>query len=337
MTSRTPHDIIGEYRRLSAEIEIRQTALDTAARAVSERNAALRDAYAALHQARQVFRARHSLNSPDDLAAREARDPEIQRLSEAMDDATRALGEAQSETERLQAEINARQVEQHALRGGSLRDLRPFADAIAARSDEIARIRARLETVETEAARLTAPDPSSAIDAERARVLVAVELGESDPSELAEIDKRRSAAAKDAAKTDAERDRLALLRRGLSERLEHASAALASAKTEGRIALQRALLAELDRLAPDFLAAAATLHKRHGEMIGYARILERLDRELGTGFSRGIGIDYLAELTIPALRIDGLGAMPSDSRDWRSAQETETLKLIRATLGADLI
>jgi hypothetical protein len=307
MTSRTPHDIIGEYRRLSAEIEIRQTALDTAARAVSERNAALRDAYAALHQARQVFRARHSLNSPDDLAAREARDPEIQRLSEAMDDATRALGEAQSETERLQAEINARQVEQHALRGGSLRDLHPFADAIAARSDEIARIRARLETVETEAARLTAPDPSSAIDAERARVLVAVELGESDPSELAEIDKRRSAAAKDAA------------------------------KTEGLIALQRALLAELDRLAPDFLAAAATLHKLHGEMIGYARILERLDRELGTGFSRGIGIDYLAELTIPALRIDGLGAMPSDSRDWRSAQETETLKLIRATLGADLI
>jgi hypothetical protein len=337
MTSHTPHDIIGEYRRLSAEIETRQTALDTATRAVSERNAALRDANAALHQARRVFRGRFAMHSPGDLAAREASDPEIQRLSEVMDDATRALGDAQSEADLLQAQINARELERHALRGGSLRDLRPFADAIEARSADIALIHERLEAVETEAARLVAPDRASEIDAERARVLVAVELGESDPSELAEIERRRSAAARDTAKTDAERDRLALLRRGLAERLEHASAALASAKTEGLIALQRALLAELDRLAPDFLAAAATLHKRHGEMIGYARILARLDRELGTGFSRGIGIDYLAELKIPALRIDGLGAMPSDSRDWRAAQETETLKLIRATLETDLI
>lgn len=337
MTSHTPQGIIGEYRRLSAEIETLHTALDTASRAVSDRNAALRDAHAALHQAQRQFRGRFSLHSPEDIAAREARDPEMRRLSEAMDDATRALDAAQSETERLQAEIDARGRERYALRGGSLRDLRPFADAIEARSAEIAFIHERLQAAETEAARLVAPDPLNEIDAERARVLVAVELGESDPSELAELDKRRSAAAKDTAKTDAERDRLALLRRGLSERLEHASAALASAKTEGLIALQRALLAELDRLAPDFLAAAATLHKRHGEMIGHARALQRLDRELGTGFSRGIGIDYLAELKIPALRIDGLGAMPSDSRDWRSAQETETLKLIRATLGTDLI
>lgn len=337
MTSHTPQGIIGEYRRLSAEIETLQAALDTAARAVSERNAAVRDAHAALYQAQRVFRARLSLNSPEDIAAREARDPEMRRLSEAMDDATRALDAAQSETERLQAEIDARGRERYALRGGSLRDLRPFADAIEARSAEIAFIHERLQAAETEAARLVAPDPLNEIDAERARILVAVELGESDPSELAELDKRRSAAAKDTAKTDAERDRLALLRRGLSERLEHVSAALASAKTEGLIALQRALLAELDRLAPDFLAAAATLHKRHGEMIGHARVLERLDRELGTGFSRGIGIDYLAELKIPALRIDGLGAMPSDSRDWRSAQETETLKLIRGVLGTDLI
>lgn len=337
MTSRTPQDIIGEYRRLSAEIETLQAALDTASRAVSERNAALRDAHAALYQAQRVFRARLSLNSPEDIAAQEARAPEMRRLSEAMDDATRALDAAQSETERLQAEIDARQTERYALRGGSLRDLRPFADAIEARSAEIAFIHERLQAAETEAARLVAPDPLNEIDAERARILVAVELGESDPSELAELDKRRSAAAKDTAKTDAERDRLALLRRGLSERLEHASAALSSARTEGLIALQRALLAELDRLAPDFLAAAATLHKRHGEMIGHARVLQRLDRELGTGFSRGIGIDYLAELKIPALRIDGLGAMPSDSRDWRSAQEAEAVKLIRGVLGTDLI
>jgi predicted nucleic acid-binding Zn-ribbon protein len=337
MTSRTPHDIIGEYRRLSAEIEPLQTALDTATRAVPERNAALRNAYAALQQAQRVFRARLSFNSPDDIAAREARDPAIQRLSKTVDDARRALDDAQSEADRLQAEINARQNERYALRGGALADLRPFAEAIAARSADIALIHERLEAVETDTARLAAPDRLSEIDAERTRVLVAVELGESDPSELAELDKRRSAAAKDAAKTDAERDRLALLRSGLAERLERADAALVSAKTEGLIALQRALLAELDRLAPDFLAAAAALHKRHGEMIGHARVLERLDRELGTGYSRGIGIGYLAELTIPALRIDGLGEMPSDSRDWRSAQETETLKRIRATLGADLI
>ncbi|SDX55707.1 hypothetical protein [Thiocapsa roseopersicina] len=337
MNTRNPQQIVGEYRRLSAEIETRQAALDKANQAVKERNAALRDAYAALQQAQRQFRGRFSLHSPEDIAAREARDPEIRRLSEAMDNARRALGDAQSETERLQTEIDARWTERYALRGGSLRDLRPFVDAIEARSAEIALIHARLQTTETEAARLVAPDPLNEIDAERSRVLVAVELGESDPSELAELDKRRSGAAKDAAKTDAERDRLALLRRGLSERLEHASAALASAKTEGLIALQRALLAELDRLAPDFLAAAATLHKRHGEMIGHARIIARLDRELGTGFSRGIGIDYLAELKIPALRIDGLGAMPSDSRDWRSAQETETLKLIRGVLGTDLI
>ena len=337
MTSRTPHDIIGEYRRLSAEIETLQTALDTAARAVPERNAALRAAHAALYQARRVFRARLSFNSPDDIAAREARDPEIRRLSDAVDNATQALADAQSEADRLQAEINARQTERYALRGGTLADLRPFAEAIAARSADIALIHERLEAVETDTARLAAPDRLSEIDAERTRVLVAVELGESDPSELAELDKRRSAAAKDTAKTDTERDRLALLRRGLAERLEHARAALASAKKEGLVALQRALLAELDRLAPDFLAAAAALHKRHGEMIGHARVLERLDRELGTGYSRGIGIGYLAELTIPALRIDGLGAMPSDSRDWRSAQEAETLKLIRGVLGTDLI
>ncbi len=337
MTSHTPHDIIGEYRRLSDDIETRQTALDTATRAVSERDAALRDAYATLHQAQRRFRARHSLNSPDDLAAREAGDPEIRRLSEAMDDATRALGDAQSAADRLQAEINARELERYALRGGSLRDLRPFADAIEARSADIALIHERLEAVETDTARLAAPDRLSEIDAERTRVLVAVELGESDPSELAELDKRRSAAAKDTAKTDAERDRLALLRRGLAERLEHARAALVSAKTEGLIALQRALLAELDRLAPDFIAAAATLHKRHGEMIGHARVLARLDRELGTGFSRGIGIDHLEELTIPALRIDGLGAMPSDSRDWRAQQEADALGVIRAVLGTELI
>jgi DNA repair exonuclease SbcCD ATPase subunit len=337
MNSYTPHDVIGEYRRLSAEIETRQTALDTAARAASERNAALRDAYATLHQAQRRFRDRLSLNSPDDLAAREAGDPEIRRLSEAMDDATRALGDAQSEADRLQAEINALELERYALRGGSLRDLRPFADAIAARSADIALIHERLEAVETDTARLAAPDRLSEIDAERARVMVAVELGESDPSELAELDKRRSAATKDTAKTDAENDRLALLRRGFAERLEHARAALVSAKAEGLIALQRALLAELDRLAPDFIAAAATLHKRHGEMIGHARIIGRLDRELGTGFSRGIGIDYLAELKIPALRIDGLGAMPIDSSNWRSAQEIEALNLIRGVLGTDLI
>lgn len=332
-----PTDIIGEYRRLSATLTALTAEHSAATRAAAHAQGQMRHAFADFQQAQHVLRGRLSHHSPDLVAQRLKTDPELLRLSAALDAARAADAAAQGEVERLQAEIDARQLDRYALRGGELRELRPFAEAVATRRAEIARIRERLAAVETEAEHLAAPDPLSEIDAERSRVMVSIDLGEADPSALAEIDKRRNATAVKVAKASAERDRLALLRRGLTDRLESASAALTTAREDGLIALQRALLAELDRLAPDFLAAAETLHARHGQMIGRAAVLQRLDRDIGTGYSRGIGIDHLGALTIPALRIDGLTAMPADSRDWRSDQEAETLNLIREVLGRELI
>jgi hypothetical protein len=335
--SQKPQDIIGEFRRLSAEIKTLEADRDAATQSAAHAQASLRDATAAFHQAQRVVKARFNHLSPEDIDHRLGHDPEVKRASRALDAARAADAAAQAEVDRLQAEINARWSERYALRGGELRELRPFAEAVATRRAEVDRIRERLAVVETEAAHPTAPDHLGEIDAEQARLLAATDLGEADPSALAELEKRRNAAAAKAAKAGAERDRLALLRQGLTERLGVASAALAAAHEDGLVALQRSLLAELDRLAPDFRAAAEALHACHGQLIGRAALLERLDRELGTGYSRGIGIDHLGELTIPTLRIEGLAAMPSDSHDWRREQETEALNLIRGVLGGELI
>lgn len=333
----TTRGILDEFKRLSAEIETLQTNLDHAQQAAADAQQRARDLSAERYRAQMVVRARFSHHSDDDIDRRLAEDPEVSRLSAAADAAELAEVEAGLEVERLQNEMSACQLARHALRGGDLDAIRPFAEAVAERRAEVAFIQARLAAIETDAARLTAPDALTELDAERARVLVAVELGEVEPAALTEVEKRRRAAAKDAEQIAAERERLVLLRRGLTERLERASADLDQITTDGRIALQRTLLGHLDQCAPRFVAAAEALHALQGEMIGYAAILQRLDRTLGTGYARGLGIEHLGELQFPMLRIKGRERLPRDSSDWRARKTAEALDRVRGIIGDELI
>lgn len=217
----------------------------------------------------------------------------------------------------LRAERGALYRARDALKGGTRAQLAPIVESVKTRRAELERLRGHLHTLDT------APGPElsdvlAPLDAERARMMAAVSLGDAPPSALAKLDKERERLEREHVAARAEADRAELLRRGLLDMIETASRELADEEQDFRVGLHRVLLAELDgELEAYTLAATATLESYRG-IIARAAVLERLSQLTREQF--GIGIEVNARVMLPSLARAADGRTPPLEQDWNWRQ-----------------
>ncbi|MBK1716672.1 hypothetical protein [Thiocystis violacea] len=305
-TTATASELLTEQDRLTAELAALEEAIDDADTDLIDAERLTREAD---HTRNQTLGRLNNRRATDPDAA-----AEIRRTEEGWREA------GAEERRRLEALAALRQRREairealSALAGGSLPEIQA-ADRLAREAREtVARLQALIDERRASLAE-HGSDPLAELDAERARLLAAVALGESDPAALEEIEHRRLDALEHARQLDDQRARETALVQGLQERLRAAQIHADMLEAVHHQAVVLYLKDERSRAAIAYAQAAETLFERFGEVIGFQRVLSGLDPSADL---RGEG-ETGHELRIPPVNLGAAKALDLwDAGDFRA-------------------
>lgn len=244
-----------------------------------------------------------------EIAAIEGRIEELEERAEDSD--------APEHLARLSLERGALYRARDALKGGTREQLLPLAEAAKARRAELKRLQDHLETLDTQPVP-ELPDLLEKLDAERARVMAAVSLGDAAPSALAKLDKDRERLEREHVAARSEADRAGMLRLGLLDLIATARADVADLEHDYQVGLHRVLIAELDRELEAYARAASAMVDSWRRVTARVAAHDRLSRLNREKFGLGVSAGQLVAIPRPA-RADQYG-MPSLEHDWREKE-----------------